>query len=163
MGGDGHARALPRLVEALLVAAVSPVLPGIAHLRAGRVGPGRLMLFAQALALTAAALAARRGPVSPAALDGRPGPLFALAAGGVLVAVLWTLLIVRSYAVLVPAGLPPRLRIAGGAGVCLLCLLAAVPPLAVARYGVVQRELVWMPAAAGPRPGCADDQFSGSG
>lgn len=123
--------ALRGLAEALLIAGVSPALPGIAHLRAGRVRCGAALLIAHALALAAAVTAAGHGHrLVPAAAV---GPAWPAAAGCVLLAALWAALIVRSYAVLVPAGLPPLLRLAGGTTVAVLCLLVVVPPLSAAR------------------------------
>ncbi|URM92873.1 hypothetical protein LUW76_00105 [Actinomadura madurae] len=128
-GRDARAAdaALRGLAEALLIAGVSPALPGIALLRSGRVRCGSALLAGQALALAAAALAA--GHVPPA------GPVWpaAATAGCVLLAALWAALIVHAYAVLVPDGLPPLLRLAGGTTVAVLCLLVIVPPLGAAR------------------------------
>ncbi|MEO3824198.1 hypothetical protein [Actinomadura sp. B10D3] len=119
--------ALRGLAEALLIAGVSPALPGIALLLTGRARCGTALLAGQALVLTAAALAAGHGP--------RLGPagLAAAAAGCLLLAVLWAALIVHSYAALAPDGLPPLLRLAGGTTVAVLCLLVIVPPLGAAR------------------------------
>jgi hypothetical protein len=127
--------ALRGLAEALLIAAVSPAVPGIAHLRAGFVRLGSALLTVQALALTGAV--AVHLDRSPAA---RPPAgsawTIAAAAGWVVVAALWAALIVHSYAVLVPDGLPPLLRLAGGTTVSVLCLLVIVPPLTAARSAV---------------------------
>ncbi|MFI0408567.1 LCP family protein [Actinomadura sp. 3N508] len=134
--------ALRGLVQALLIAAVSPALPGIAHLRAGRVRLGAALVFAQALLITGAATAAGEGRSLFLELSVRPGWLLAVAAGAVVLAGLWTALIVHSYAVLVPDGLSPLWRLAGGTSVSVLCLLVVVPPLTVAHYGYLQRDLV---------------------
>ncbi|NDU75527.1 hypothetical protein GWI34_23315 [Actinomadura sp. DSM 109109] len=138
-GAPGSARdrrareeALRGLAEALLIAAVSPALPGIAHLRAGRVRVGAALLTAQALALTAAALAAGHGRPLLLHAAARPAWPAVLAAGCVVVAGLWAALVVRSYAVLVPDGLAPLWRLAGGTTVSVLCLLVIVPPLTAA-------------------------------
>ncbi|MEU4828866.1 hypothetical protein ACLQ2P_33015 [Actinomadura citrea] len=124
--------ALRGLAEALLIAAVSPALPGIAHLRAGRVRLGAALLTVQALALTAAALAAGHGRPLLLQAAARPALLAALTAGCVVVAALWAGLIVHSYAVLLPDGLSPLWRLAGGTTVSVLCLLVIVPPLTAA-------------------------------
>jgi hypothetical protein len=131
--------ALRGLAEALLVAGVSPALPGIAHLCTGRLRTGAALLAGQALALAAAGAAHGRRPVP--APPGSAWPA-AAAAGCVLLAVLWAALIVHSYAVLAPAGLSPLLRLAGGTTVAVLCLLVVVPPLGAARAlapGVVRK------------------------
>ncbi|MEV3927388.1 hypothetical protein [Actinomadura coerulea] len=131
-GRRAREAALRELAEALLIAAVSPALPGIAHLRSGRVRLGAALLTVQALALTAAALAAGHG--RPLLLEAAARPVWpaALAAGCVVVAALWAGLIVHSYAVLLPAGLSPLWRLAGGTTVSVLCLLVIVPPLTAA-------------------------------
>ncbi|MER6817221.1 hypothetical protein ABT299_48885 [Spirillospora sp. NPDC000708] len=149
--GPAGGRAAPvRLAEALLVAAVSPVVPGIAHLRAGRVRLGGALLGAQAAALTAAALAAGRYRALFLELSARPSWLLALAAACVALAALWALLIAHSYAVLAPEGLSPLWRLAGGTTVSVLCLLVIVPPLSLAQYGYVQRHLIRAVFADGP-------------
>ncbi|WP_433235374.1 hypothetical protein [Actinomadura nitritigenes] len=149
--GPAGGRAAPvRLAEALLVAAVSPVVPGIAHLRAGRVRLGGALLGAQAAALTAAALAAGRYRALFLELSARPSWLLALAAACVALAALWALLIAHSYAVLAPEGLSPLWRLAGGTTVSVLCLLVIVPPLSLAQYGYVQRHLIRTVFADGP-------------
>ncbi|MFD0534798.1 hypothetical protein ACFQY7_14585 [Actinomadura luteofluorescens] len=124
--------ALRGLAEALLIAAVSPALPGIAHLRAGRVRLGTALLAVQALALTTAALAAGHGRPLLTQAAARPAWLAALTAGCVLVAALWAGLIVHSYTVLLPDGLSPLWRLAGGTTVAVFCLLVIVPPLTAA-------------------------------
>ena len=150
-----------RLAEALLIAAASPALPGIAHLRAGRVRLGAALLGAQAVLLTAAAITAGQGRSLFLELTVRPGWLLALTAASAVLAALWAALIVHSYAALVPDGLPPLWRLAGGTTVSVLCLLAVVPPLTVAHFGHLQRDLVTSvfsdgrgsaPAAGSPRP-----------
>lgn len=151
-GRDGRDAALRRLAEALLIAAVSPALPGVAHLRAGRVRLGAALVFAQALLLTGAAAAAGEGRSLFLEVSVRPGWLLAVSAGAVVLAGLWAALIVHSYAVLAPDGLSPLWRLAGGTTVSVLCLLAVVPPLTVAHYGYLQRDLVESLFANGPGP-----------
>ncbi|GGQ29081.1 hypothetical protein BKA00_001398 [Actinomadura coerulea] len=131
-GRRARKAALRELAEALVIAAVSPALPGIAHLRSGRVRLGAALLTVQALALTAAALAAGYGRPLLLEAAARPAWPAAMAAGCVVVAALWAGLIVHSYAVLLPAGLAPLWRLAGGTTVSVLCLLVIVPPLSAA-------------------------------
>ncbi|HLV71142.1 MAG TPA: LCP family protein [Vulgatibacteraceae bacterium] len=142
-GGRARRDAAPRrLAAALLAAAVSPVLPGVAHLRAGRVRLGAALLGVQAVLLTAVAIAAGHGRSLVLELSVRPGWLLAVAVGSVVLAGLWAALIIHSYAVLVPEDLSPPLRLAGAAAVSVLCLLAVVPPVTVAHFGRLQRDLV---------------------
>ncbi|TDD93786.1 LCP family protein [Actinomadura rubrisoli] len=140
--GPPEPAGLPGLAAALLIAAVSPVLPGVAHLRAGRVRLGQALLAAQALLVAAASLAAGRGRAAFLDLSVRPGRLLLLMAASVAVAALWALLIVHSYAVLAPGRLSPLWRLAGGTTVSVLCLLVIVPPLTVAHYGYLQRDMI---------------------
>ncbi|GAA4225500.1 hypothetical protein GCM10022254_07470 [Actinomadura meridiana] len=130
------------LVRALLIAAVSPVLPGIAQLRSGRVRLGAALLGAQALLVGGAVAAAWRGRSLFLELSVRPGWLLAVSAGCVVLAGLWAVLIIHSYAVLVPDGLSPLWRAAGATTVSVLCVLAVLPPLTIAQYGRIQRDLV---------------------
>ncbi|RKS67756.1 LytR family transcriptional attenuator [Actinomadura pelletieri DSM 43383] len=152
-----------RLAEALVIAAVSPALPGLAYLRAGRVRLGAGLLGAQALLVVGAALAVAQGRSLFMELSVRPGWLLAVSGGGVLLAGLWAVLIIHSYALLVPDGLSPLWRLAGGTTVSVLCLLVVVPPLTVAHYGYLQRDLVESlfaeepgRGAAGPASGAPD-------
>ncbi|MFS2292087.1 MAG: LCP family protein, partial [Actinomadura sp.] len=141
----GRARrdaALRRLVVALLAAAVSPALPGLAHLRAGRVRLGAALLAVQAALLAGAVIAAGHGRSLILELSVSPGWLLALAVGSVVLAGLWAALIIHSYTVLVPEGLSPPLRLAGAVAVSVLCLLAVVPPVTLAHFGRLQRDLV---------------------
>lgn len=161
-GRRGRDEMLRGLAEALLIAAVSPAVPGLAQLRAGRVRLGSALLGGQALLLTSGAVAAGHGRQLFVELSVRPGWLLGLAAGSIAVAGLWAALIVHSYAVLAPDGLSPLWRLAGGTTVSVLSLLAVVPPVTLAHYGYLQRDLVRTlfaesrdapPAAAGPWAG----------
>ncbi|OLT33385.1 hypothetical protein BJF79_34795 [Actinomadura sp. CNU-125] len=149
-GARGGGPPLFALAEALLMASVSPVLPGLAQLRAGRVRLGGALLGVQATLLTAAALAFAQLRPLFLQLSVRPGWLAALTACSVVLAALWALLIVHSYLVLLPDGLAPLWRLAGGTTVSVLCLLVIVPPLTVAHYGHLQRGLVDGVFADGP-------------
>ncbi|WP_067815890.1 LCP family protein [Actinomadura kijaniata] len=147
--------ALPRLAEALALTALSVVMPGLAHLRAGRVRAGAALLTGYALTLTALAVAAGRARERLLELLVSPEWLAGLIAGCAVAAVAWVALVARSYAVLRPAALSARERRAGRVAVAALCALALAPPLTVARYGQLQRDLVGSvfaddPAATAP-------------
>ncbi|GAA3202788.1 LCP family protein [Actinocorallia longicatena] len=130
------------LGQALLVTLVSVFVPGLAHLRGGRTRTGTVLLLSAALGLTGLVLAAAVAGGSLAALAVSPGWLLTFMIVGVAWAAAWALLIVRSYAAVRPARLGPAAELAGGTAVAVLCLLVAVPPLALARYGQVQRDVV---------------------
>ncbi|MDL4777836.1 MULTISPECIES: LCP family protein [Thermomonosporaceae] len=159
----GATPALSRLAEALLLAALAPLLPGVAHLRAGRIRAGALLLIVHAVLLAVAAVVAGSARASLLQLTVRPGWLLALITASILLAGLWAVLGAHSYAVLLPAGLPPAWRLAGGSAATVLCLLMTVPPLTLARYAYLQRDLVGSvfaggasadrPAPAGPAGG----------
>ncbi|MFD0905432.1 LCP family protein, partial [Actinomadura sediminis] len=149
-GARAHVAAPFAVAEALLIAAVSPALPGLAHLRAGRVRLGGALLGAQAVLLTAAALAFAHLRPLFLELSVRPGWLTAATACSVVLAALWALLIAHSYLTLLPGGLSPLWRLAGGTTVSVLCLLVIVPPLTVAHYGHLQRDLVESVFTEGP-------------
>lgn len=131
-----------RLWAALLIAAVSAALPGLAHLWAGRRWAA-LLLFGGSVA-TAGSVAAvvvwRRDDLIRLAVQ--PRWLIAVAGAAVLLALAWAMIVLRSYLLLRPAELTPARRVAGRLGVFVLCLAVCAPFLVVARYAYVQHDLV---------------------
>ncbi len=141
------------LREALVVTAVSAVVPGFAHLRSGRRGAG----LAPPVLYGAVAAA---GTILPAALSAAlsgPERRFLVTAA----AASWVALILVSYRAVRPATPPLPARAAAGAAVAALCVLAAVVPPALARYagtgarpvhGALRPRAVVTPAAPPPPP-----------
>ncbi|GAB2839618.1 hypothetical protein GCM10022221_43940 [Actinocorallia aurea] len=130
------------LATALLATAVSALVPGLAHLRAGRVRTGRLILLGWVTSWTAAVLVLAAFGPSPAEAAVSPGWLTAIICGAILAAMAWTGVIIASYAAIRPMAPSAGVRFVGAVSVGLLCALAATPPLAVAHYGDVQRDLI---------------------
>ncbi|MQA87314.1 MAG: LytR family transcriptional regulator [Streptosporangiales bacterium] len=132
----------PRLGSALLLAAASAVLPGLAHLRAGRYLAGTFLLgaFLAVIAGLAAVVVLRRDDLI--ALAVQPGSLMAVVIAAMTVGALWALIVLRSYLVLRPLDLGPVRRAAGSAGVTVLCLAVCAPFVVAAHYAYVQRDLV---------------------
>ncbi|GLZ02579.1 hypothetical protein Acsp03_00460 [Actinomadura sp. NBRC 104412] len=153
---SGGERIAPR--RALLLTAASAVLPGLAHLHAGRRSIGRILLGVHLCALATAvfAIIAFRGDLMQLAV--RPRLLLALVVVSVLAAVAWPLLLVWSYSCVRPAWNSQKTRVTGAALVGLLGVVTAVPPLAVARYGYLQHDLITSVFTSGPQAGSAAGQ-----
>lgn len=127
----------------LLLTAASALLPGTAHLVAGRRRVGvALVAFGVALATAAAVAAASTSRDEFLGLAVRPRVLTATFVIAGLLALLWMTLVVRSYAVLRPEGPHTSERVVGGFVVGVMCLAVALPPLAVARYAYVARGVI---------------------
>lgn len=140
-GGRRRARGT-RLWSALLLAAASAVLPGLAHLWAGRRGAA-LLLFGGYVSLGGAVCAAvlwRREELIRLAVQ--PRWLIAVLATAVLLAVAWAMIVLRSYLLQRPEDLGPVERLVGRVGVTALCLVVCAPFLLGARYAYVQHDLV---------------------
>jgi polyisoprenyl-teichoic acid--peptidoglycan teichoic acid transferase len=133
-------RSVPRV---LLLIAGSVVLPGMAHLAAGRRRAG-VVIGAIAFTLLVVALFYLRRQSRTALLQElvRPGWLAWFASAVLLVALGWIAVVVSSYLVLRPVRTGKAGRAAISATLTLLCVLVAVPPLIVARYAYVQRSLI---------------------
>jgi LCP family protein required for cell wall assembly len=133
-------RSVPRV---LLLVAGSAVLPGVAHLAAGRRRAG-VAIGAIAFTLLVVALFYLRRRSRTELLQElvRPGWLAWFAAAALLVALGWIAVVVSSYLVLRPVRAGRAGRAALSAMVTLLCVLVAAPPLVVARYAYVQRNLI---------------------
>lgn len=140
------------LGTALLATAVSALVPGLAHLRAGRVRTGRRLLVGWVSAACVLALALAAAGPSPAQAAVSPGWLTALICGAVLAALAWTSLIIASYAAVRPVAPSAGVRFTGAAAVGALCAAVSAPPLALAHYGDVQRDLITGVFAETPDP-----------
>jgi len=145
----------------LLLIVGSAVLPGMAHLAAGRRRAG-VAIGAISFTLLVAALFYLRRRSRTELLQElvRPGWLAWFAAAALLVALGWIAVVVSSYLVLRPVRTGKAGRAAISATLTLLCLLVAVPPLIVARYAYVQRNLI---TDVFPDAGLAGTAGEGSG
>lgn len=161
--GEGSFPRRTRLWSALLFAAASAVLPGLAHLRAGR-RVAAVLLFGGSVAIAAAAGAMvvwRRDELVRLAV--KPNWLLAVTAAGILLAIAWAMIVLRSYLVLRPAELGPVGRFVGRVGVSGLCLAVCAPFVVAARYAYVQHDLVTSLFSGSPHtgPGVPRDAWKG--
>lgn len=127
----------------MAIAAGSALLPGLAHWVAGR---RRTALAIAALALTllagAGVLAATTSRVELLRLAVRPGWLAALIAASLAVALAWVVLVTGSYRVLGPVRSTGIAQVGVVLTLAVLSVLVAAPPVAVARYAYLQRDLI---------------------
>ncbi|HVQ94556.1 MAG TPA: LCP family protein [Mycobacteriales bacterium] len=136
-----HRRRSSRSV--LLLTALSAVLPGTAHLAAGRRRVGTALVTAAVVVLGVAAIVGLRITKNDVLhLVVRPGALTMIEVLAALFALVWIALVVRSYFVVRPPGPRTGERVAGVAVVTVLCVAVAAPPVVVARYAYVQRSLI---------------------
>jgi LCP family protein required for cell wall assembly len=127
----------------MAITAGSALLPGLAHWVAGR---RRAAIGIAALALTVLAgflvLAATTSRVELLRLAVRPGWLAAVIAGALVVALAWVVLVTGSYRVLGPVRSTGLAQVGVVLTLAVLSLLVAAPPVAVARYAYLQRDLI---------------------
>ena len=127
----------------MAITAGSALLPGLAHWVAGR---RRAAIGIAALALTVLAgflvLAATTSRVELLRLAVRPGWLAAVIAGALVVALAWVVLVTGSYRVLGPVRSTGLAQVGVVLTLAVLSLLVMAPPVAVARYAYLQRDLI---------------------
>jgi LCP family protein required for cell wall assembly len=121
----------------------SAVVPGLAHWIAGR-RRAAVVIFSIALALLVCvivlALTTSRTELLRVAV--RPGWLTVVIAVALLLALAWVVLVTGSYRVLGPVRQTGIAQAGVILGLAVLSLLVAAPPVAVARYAYLQRDLV---------------------
>jgi LCP family protein required for cell wall assembly len=121
----------------------SAVLPGLAHWIAGR-RRAAVVIAGAALALLVSiivlALTTSRTRLLQLAVE--PKWLTVIIAGALVVALAWVVLVTGSYRVLGPVRTTGVAQVAVIVGLAALSLLVAAPPVAVARYAYLQRDLV---------------------
>jgi LCP family protein required for cell wall assembly len=121
----------------------SAVLPGLAHWIAGRRRAAVLIASAAVLLLASlAVLALTTSRTELLRLAVRPGWLSVVIAVALLVAVAWVMLVTGSYRALGPVRMTGAAQVAVILGLAVLSVLVAAPPVAVARYAYLQRDLV---------------------
>lgn len=121
----------------------SAVLPGLAHWIAGRRRAAVLIASTAVVLLVAmGVLALTTSRTELLRLAVRPGWLSVIIAVSLVVAVAWVILVTGSYRVLGPVRTTGAAQIAVIVGLAALSVLVAAPPVAVARYAYLQRDLV---------------------
>jgi polyisoprenyl-teichoic acid--peptidoglycan teichoic acid transferase len=138
-----HRQTRPRLRRALLLTAASAVLPGTAHLAAGRRRAGTAIAAAAAAALASLLVLAARTPRADfLRLAVQPRWLTVIAAAAAVLAVAWIAVVLSSYIVLRPERVSAGGKVLVAATLALLCVAVAVPPALVARYAFVQHGVI---------------------
>ncbi|MQA94714.1 MAG: LytR family transcriptional regulator [Streptosporangiales bacterium] len=127
--------------RALLLTLASTILPGLAHLWAGRRVAGAILLVVSLGAFIGLGLAAGDLALIQR-LVVQPRWLIAFGAVAIVVALLWAGVVLRSYLLVRPHRMGPLARFASAAFVATLCLVVAAPLGAAAGYSYVQYDLV---------------------
>jgi LCP family protein required for cell wall assembly len=149
----------------------SAVLPGLAHWIAGR-RRAAVVIASVAVLLVAglAYLGLTTSRTEFLQLAVRPGQLTLVIAVALTLAVAWVVLVTGSYRVLGPVRSTGWAQVAVIVGLTALSLLVAAPPVAVARYAYLQRDLVtdlfpdedpMTGIAAAPNGGGTKEPFAG--
>jgi LCP family protein required for cell wall assembly len=121
----------------------SAVLPGLAHWIAGRRRAALVIAsIAVALLISLIVLALTTSRTRLLQLAVEPGWLNVIIAGALILALAWVVLVTGSYRVLGPVRTTGLAQVAVILGLAVLSLLVAAPPVAVARYAYLQRDLV---------------------
>ena len=127
----------------MAIAAGSALLPGLAHWVAGRrrtaLGIGALAVV---LLIGIGVLAATTSRVELLRLAVRPGWLAMVIGVSLAVALAWVVLVTGSYRVLGPVRSTGVAQVGVVLTLAVLSLLVAAPPVAVARYAYLQRDLI---------------------
>jgi LCP family protein required for cell wall assembly len=118
------ARGLPR---ALALTLASAFVWGVAHLWAGRRLAGALLMGLFALLVAAGTAVAVWLKSNPLHLAGQLDLLTTIVAGMLVLALVWVLVVVRSYMVVRPERMPTGPRTAGSVAVAVLCFAVAAP------------------------------------
>jgi polyisoprenyl-teichoic acid--peptidoglycan teichoic acid transferase len=130
-------------VSSMAITWASAVVPGLAHWVSGR-RRSAVVIFSLALALLIGvvwlALTTSRTELLRMAV--RPGSLTVVIVVALAVAVAWVVLVTGSYRVLGPVRQTGLAQVGVILGLAVLSLLVAAPPVAVARYAYLQRDLV---------------------
>jgi len=131
-GGPPRFAKAPTTASIIGWTALSAVLPGIAHLRAGRrrLGLTILIVFGSLLLLTvigAVVAVAKGGLAGLGSFAVKESTLIGLTVIAIVLAVAWFLLLLHSYVSLRPQRLPRDGQIVSGVAVGLLCVAVMVP------------------------------------
>jgi LCP family protein required for cell wall assembly len=121
----------------------SAVLPGLAHWIAGRRRAAVTIAgITLVLLVTLAVLGLTTSRAELLRLAVRPGWLAVLIGSALVLAVAWVVLVTGSYRVLGPVRTTGIAQVGTVLGLTVLSVLVAAPPVLVARYAYVQRDLI---------------------
>lgn len=159
-------------VRSMALTWASALLPGLAHWIAGRRRAAVVIASVAALLLAGlVTLGLTMSRTDFLKLAVRPGWLSVVIAGALVLAIAWVVLVTGSYRVLGPVRTTGVAQAAVILGLTAISVLVAAPPLAVARYAYLQRDLVTnlfpdedpMSGLAAGKDGAADseDPFGG--
>lgn len=126
----------PGTTRALLWTALSVILPGSAHLRAGKRRIGVALIIGYVVLIVAAGVAGylMLGDTSRTArLALRPNVLLAVGGAAVVLALLWCTVVIHSYVILRPERSEVLARLTAIVVVAALCLTVAAPAAATLR------------------------------
>lgn len=152
---EQRARQFRRVV---VFAVMSLVVPGSAHLLAGRIRTGTLILRSYLVLLglvVALGAVGLRDHAAVLSLAVRPLPLAVLQYAAIAVGLAWALVVVSGALLGQPQRLELGQRRAVAVIVLVLCLAVVLPSVTTARYAAAQRELitdVFRDSAAGDLP-----------
>ncbi|MFB4320455.1 LCP family protein [Actinomadura sp. 21ATH] len=154
----------PGLARALALTLASALVWGVAHLTTGRRLIGGLLLGAFVLLVAAAAVAGTffRGDLMGLAVQ--PAWLSYIAAGILVLGLVWVTVVIRSYQLVRPGALSLSARAAGVAAVTLLCFAVAVPVTFGAYNTYIFRDAltgIFKTGGAGGRPIDTKDPWNG--
>jgi polyisoprenyl-teichoic acid--peptidoglycan teichoic acid transferase len=128
------------LWRALGLTLASAVVWGVAHLAAGRRAAGFSLMALLGLLVFGAATAALAFQERLKQMVVQGAWLNAIAAGILLLAVVWALIVIRSFQVVCPRGLPGAMRVTAGALVVTLALVVCTPLVYAANATYVLRD-----------------------
>ncbi|MFL6130502.1 MAG: LCP family protein [Mycobacteriales bacterium] len=127
----------------MAITAGSALLPGLAHWLAGR-RRAAVVIASAALVLLVGVLtlALTTSRIELLRLAVRPGWLAVVIGASLALALAWVILVTGSYRVLGPVRTTGVAHAGVVLGLAVLSLLVAAPPVAVARYAYLQRDLI---------------------
>jgi LCP family protein required for cell wall assembly len=139
-GGDGPSRGARGLPRALALTLASALVWGVAHIVTGRRIAGSLLLALYVVIAAAVAVAATVYRPDLLHLAVQPDVVQRLAFALVAFGVVWVLVVIRSYQILRPRGMPISARTLGAAATAVICFAVGVPVAWSAHSTYVYRD-----------------------
>jgi polyisoprenyl-teichoic acid--peptidoglycan teichoic acid transferase len=160
-------RRAPKLRGAILITALSALLPGSGYVYTGRRGLGAAVIIASVAAAVTAAVAFPRDLHSAVDFAVDPTRLKTFAVAIIVGLLAWTAVVVTTFAMVRPVGVERWKTIGGGVFVGALCLAVAAPVTIAAKYAMVEADLVQhvfpddVNSQTTPKYATADDPWGG--